>query len=267
MRKKSAEVVSAKRVRSLIKRKTYNDVEKYTKDEKVVETGLPRPVPSLFLDDAEEDVNDEKVVEIEQPRNAVPSLLRAKLFSRQISATSSNASDKNIEGDIEIGIPNNIEMPHIVAASPTPVPSEGNRKSFFFESGNRAPSPLTLPQLTDMAVSEERGTIFSFESEGCSDDDSKDASEPLPFDWQARQNIFDEINYEFYAEEKPSSSDSVEGSLDEVSDGTSSGNSCEDKQFHSLNRFYDEVWGSDSDMEECLVLEMTENPSKPNPKL
>jgi len=179
-------------------------------------------------------------------------------LSRQVSSSSSsNQSDmKNIDADIEMEITGDIEinMPHIVMSSTTTTPSENIQSSFFFDSGNRAPSPLPLQQqFTEKAVSdEERDTIFSFVSESS----EEDSSERLPFHWHARQTIFDEVDKEFYGEEthsrveecfggRSSSNDSVEGSLGVVSNSTSSGNSCHD---------LDEQWGSDSDIEDCLLL-------------
>ena len=182
-------------------------------------------------------------------------------LSRQISSSSSSSSSnnnnnnnnnesdmKNIDADdIEIDF---INMPHIVMSSPT-TESENGKNSFFFDSGNRAPSPLTMQQqLTEKAVSEERDTIFSFVSKDIEDV----APERLPFHWNVRQTIFDEVDKEFYVEEMhsneecvgdQSSGDSVEGSLGVVSNSTSSGNES--------SRNVDE-WGSDSDVEDCFLL-------------
>lgn len=174
---------------------------------------------------------------------------------RQVSSSSSNESDvKNIDADIEI------DMPHIIMSSPT-TPWEDRQNSFFFHSGNRAPSPFSLQQqFTETAVpDEERDTFFTFASESSAEVSSKS----LPFHWHARQTIFDEVDNKFYGETmrsyekcfggQSSSNDSVEGSLGVVSNSTSnsssSGNSCQD---------LDEQWGSDSDIEDCLLLGMDE---------
>ena len=145
---------------------------------------------------------------------------------------------------VNLGLPqiSNIVMP----SSPTTYPSNeviGHQNSFFFDSGHRAPSPMALPQqptLDDnnskMAVAEEgQDTIFSFVSQDGSEDN---VVEHLPSHWQVKQNIFDEVDKEFYGGNE-NDNDSVEGSLGVVSNSasSSSGSSLQDVQ---------------SDIEDCL---------------
>ena len=141
---------------------------------------------------------------------------------------------------VNMGLPQIAHM--VMPSSPTTFPSViEHQNSFFFDSGNRAPSPMALPQqptLDDnnskVAVAEEaQDTIFSFVSQDGSEDN---VVEHLPFHWQVKQNIFDEVDKEFYGENNDN--DSVEGSLGVVSNSaSSSGSSLQDVQ---------------SDIEDCL---------------
>ena len=142
--------------------------------------------------------------------------------------------------NMNMGLP---RIAHIVMpSSPTTTfPSViEHQNSFFFDSGNRAPSPMALPQQptldnnnSNVAVAEEaQDTIFSFVSQDESEDN---AAEHLPSHWKVKQNIFDEVDKEFYGE---NDNDSVEGSLGVVSNSaSSSGSSLQDVQ---------------SDIEDCL---------------
>mmetsp|Transcript_5443 Transcript_5443/g.11462 ORF Transcript_5443/g.11462 Transcript_5443/m.11462 type:complete len:424 (+) Transcript_5443:71-1342(+) len=126
---------------------------------------------------------------------------KGNVLSRQVSSSgssSSGSSDKNIEADIGITIPDDIEIDrsNIVMPSPTTIPTGNNKNSSFLNNGHRAPSPLSFQeQPTTKAVSEEQDTMCSFVSQD-SEEVPAAASEPelkTLFD-------FDEVDKQYYGE-------------------------------------------------------------------
>jgi len=124
------------------------------------------------------------------------------LLSRQVSSSDSSSnnnisnSDKNmnIEADIGITIPDDIEIDrsNIVMPSPTTTAPGNNKNSSFLNNGYRAPSPLSFQeQPTEKAVSEEQDTIFSFVSQ---DSEEVAASE------SELKGLFDEVDKQYYGE-------------------------------------------------------------------
>eukprot|EP00984_Skeletonema_dohrnii_P020634 scaffold10115_cov95-Skeletonema_dohrnii-CCMP3373.AAC.7 len=124
----------------------------------------------------------------------------SNLLSRQFSSSggsssSSSNSDKNmnIEADIGITIPDDIEidMSNIVMPSPTTTPPGNSKNSSFLNNGYRAPSPLSFQeQPTKKAISEEQDTIFSFVSQD-SEEVAAAASSEL-------KGLFDEVDKQYY---------------------------------------------------------------------
>lgn len=249
MRAKSMKIVTAKRSDSIIKKK-------YEKNKKIGEEVTTR---------------------------------EGNVISRQVS--NSNNSNSNNTSDIKI--PDDIEI-DIVVPSPTTTPSGNNKKSLFLDNGYRAPSPLSFQQQpTKKTVSEDNDTIFSFVSQDSEEEnlmqtlfDEADKQFHMPmmqsygqpmmqsygampmmnsYDPMPMMNPYDPIqmselsmssmlnlypsmpmNSECFSDRF--SDDSIQGSLGVVShDSNSSGNS-------SLN--LDEQWGSDIDIEDCLLLGM-----------
>ncbi|KAK1739924.1 hypothetical protein QTG54_009683 [Skeletonema marinoi] len=129
---------------------------------------------------------------------------KGNVLSRQVSSSgsssssSSGSSDNNIEADIGITIPDDIEIDrsNIVMPSPTTIPTGNNKNSSFLNNGHRAPSPLSFQeQPTKKAVSEEQDTMCSFVSQD-SEEAGIAASEPelkTLFD-------FDEVDKQYYGE-------------------------------------------------------------------
>lgn len=252
MRYKSSVDVSAKRSHALTKRKSGGVVVPVAK--KAVMSPVSRQVSNMS--NGNDIINSigigtnylDGVVNMGLPQitNLMPS---NTTYPSNATYNMSNGYD-NINIGIGTNYPDVVNMTmglpriaHIVMPSSpaTTFPSViEHQNSFFFDSGNRAPSPMALPQHpttldnnnNNMAVAEEaQDTIFSFVSQDESEDN---AVEHLP-SIQVKQNIFDEVDKEFYGE---NDNDSVEGSLGVVSNSaSSSGSSLQDVQ---------------SDIEDCL---------------
>ena len=255
MRYKSSVDVSAKRSHALTKRKKCGGVVVPPVAKKAVMSPVSRQVSNMS--NGYDSINnigiganylDGAVMGLPQITNLMPS---NTTYPPNTTYNISNGYD-NINVGIGTNYPGvvnmNMGLPQIahlvMPSSPTTFPSViEHQNSFFFDSGNRAPSPMALPQQptlddnnSNMAVAEEaQDTIFSFVSQDGSEDN---AVEHLPSHWQVKQNIFDEVDKEFYGGNNDNDSDSVEGSLGVVSNSaSSSGSSLQDVQ---------------SDIEDCL---------------
>lgn len=223
--------------------------------------------------------------------------------SSEVSNSSdSNSSDIKVPDDIEINTSN------IAVPSPTTTQSENNKDSFFFNSGNRAPSPLSfLQEPANRVVSEdEEDTILSLVSQtgeeiaassglknlnlSLFDEVDKhlmsmmNSYEPMPMmqsngampmmnshDPMPMMNAYDPMqmnstmpsmlnsypampmntSYEpmpMNSEYSRYSDDSIQGSMGMASN---SSNSSDDSSL-----YLDEHWGTDRDIEDCLLLGM-----------
>jgi hypothetical protein len=244
MRYKSSVDVSAKRSHALTKRKKCGGVVVPPVAKKAVMSPVSRQVSNMSN-------GNDSINNIGIGANYLDGVVMGLPQMLPVPTQVSNISNGNHFDNINVGIGTNYpdvvnmglpRIAHIVMpSSPTTFPSViEHQNSFFFDSGNRAPSPMALPQqptLDDnnskVAVAEEaQDTIFSFVSQDGSEDN---VVEHLPSHWQVKQNIFDEVDKEFYGE---NDNDSVEGSLGVVSNSaSSSGSSLQDVQ---------------SDIEDCL---------------
>mmetsp|Transcript_28284 Transcript_28284/g.48031 ORF Transcript_28284/g.48031 Transcript_28284/m.48031 type:complete len:439 (-) Transcript_28284:107-1423(-) len=139
---------------------------------------------------------NEKIAERKEATKKGNVLSRQVSSSGSSSSSSSGSSDKNIEADIGITIPDAIDRSNIVMPSPTTIPPGNNKNSSFLNNGHRAPSPLSFQeQPTKKAVSEEQDTMCSFVSQD-SEEAGIAASEPelkTLFD-------FDEVDKQYYGE-------------------------------------------------------------------
>jgi len=245
MRYKSSVDVSAKRSHALTKRKKCGGVV-VPVAKKAVMSPVSRQVSNMS--NGNDSINSIGIG-TNYPDGVVMGLPQMLPVPTQVSNISNGNHFDNINIGIGTNYPDVVNMglpriAHIVMpSSPTTFPSViDHQNSFFFDSGNRAPSPMALPQQptlddnnSNMAVAEEaQDTIFSFVSQDGSEDN---VVEHLPSHWQVKQNIFDEVDKEFYGGNNDN--DSVEGSLGVVSNSasSSSGSSLQDVQ---------------SDIEDCL---------------
>lgn len=252
MRYKSSVDVSAKRSHALTKRKKCGGVVVPPVAKKAVMSPVSRQVSNMS--NGYDSINNigigtnylDGVVNMGLPQitNLMPTYPSNTTYNMSNGYDNINIGiGTNYPDVVNMGLP---RIAHIVMpSSPTTTfPSViEHQNSFFFDSGNRAPSPMALPQQptldnnnSNTMAEEAQNAIFSFVSQDESEDN---AVEHLPsHSWQVKQNIFDEVDKEFYGGNNDN--DSVEESLGVVSNSassSSSGSSLQDVQ---------------SDIEDCL---------------
>ena len=197
-----------------------------------------------------------------------------KPLLRQVSNDNKNNTVKETMSEVSTEIPDDIEIDtsHFLPSHNTP--ADNTKTSYFFDSGNRAPSPLSFQQQSIEGTASDRDATFSFESLVTEEVAVSDVK-------NFQQSIFDEVDDQFYGEvmsimqsSEPAhlmnpyesmpaadsleaylngqfSDDSVQGSMGVVSNSTSS--------ISSSYNLDGQCWGSDSDIEDCLLLGMDDD--------
>lgn len=192
---------------------------------------------------------------------------------RQVSNDNNNNIVKKAVAEVSTEIPDDIEIDtsHFLPSNTTP--SENTKNSYFFDSGNRAPSPLSFQQQSTECTASDQDAAFSFESLVT---DEVAVSDVKNF----QQSIFEEVDDKFYGEvmsimqsNEPAHSmnvydsmpaaDSLEAYLnDQFSDDSVQGSTgVVSNSASSISSSYnlDGQWGSDSDIEDCLLLGMDDD--------